>query len=643
MPSLQTRRPRVATDYQLLSVTGPTAGVDLRTEQTLLSPDRARSIVNFSLTEPGALVVRPGYQRFSTAALNSAPIQGASRVYFNTAIPSAVSTSVTVVAANGGLYLQTDSGGWTSTSALASGFSTSALVSFTSDRDLVAVFDGGATTSRKSTNGSSWTAFGLTAGSAGPTLSTLSTGGLSSGEYEFTYTYKARGLAVESNGSSNLSTITLTASSGAITVVVPNSTDPQIDAIKVYGRKISAGETLDRYISSVAQSAGVSSTVVVTSTAWTTNEEVPTDHDVPPTLAFAVVWKNRWWAKDGTVSNRIRFTQLFQPQSWPTLFYIDIPFERGDFIQAMIPSGDALLIFGTSRVFQIIGATSLDFEVRPTIGSQDGALGPRAVAVVEGGVLHAGASGLYNFDGTEDKLLSFDIEPAWRDLVTNGAPSDLAKTALVYHQRFKELRVSVGRRYPSGAAGEWILDLNRTRASGQTAWTATDRAIGGYIAWDGPEAAAGNRGRLLTWHSSTPLLFEESVGTTANSSHIRAEYEGPGLNLGANRGRWIDLRLEHEPAAGNASVEAVVDGVSMGSKTLSIAGASGATYDSTAVYDTAVYAGGTQRKQAFTLLPLEAAGRTCVMKMVYVGSEAWKMFAYHVGLVAETMPRAWTE
>ena len=641
MPKGATTRPaRVAPVYQLLSVTGPTAGVDLRSAPTLLATDRARSLINFSLTEPGALVVRAGYTQFSTGSLNSAPIQGGSRVYFNTAIPSVVSTAVTLVAADGGIYLQTDSGGWVSTVAAATGYSTSLPIRFTSDRDLVAAFDG-VTTAQKSTNGSSWTRFGILAGSAGPTVSTLSTGGLSSGEYEFAYTYKSRGLATESNGSSNASTLTLSASSGAVNVVVPNSTDPQVQAIKVYGRKVSAGESVRRYISSLAQSAGASSTLVVTSTAWTTNDEEPNDHDAPGVLAFGAVWKNRWWAKDGTVSNRIRFTQLFQPQSWPALFYIDVPFERGDSIQALVPLGDSLIIFGTSRAFAIIGATSLDFEVRPTLGSQDGAFGPSAVLVVENGVLHAGASGLYNFDGSQDKLLSFDLDPAWRDLVQNVAASNLAKTALVYHQRFKEVRLSVPRRYPSGAPGEWVLDLNRTRTTGQPAWTATDRNIGGYIAWDGPEVAAGDRGRVLTWHSSLPRLFEEGVGTDGNSSNIRAEYEGPGLSLGPNRGRWIDIRGEYEPHAGNASVDVVVDGVAMGSQTLAI-GASGAEYG-TAEYGVDDYAGGENRRQWFRLLPLRASGRTAVVKLVYEGQEAWRVYAYHLGMVPETAPREFSE
>src|SRR6185503_11118888 len=110
----------------------------------------------------------------------------------------------------------------------------------------------------------------------------------------------------------------------------------------------------------------------------------------------------------------------------------------------------------------------------------------------------------------------------------------------------------------------WVLNLNRTRVNGNTAWTATDRAIGGYISWDGPETLAANRGRLFSWNSTAALVFEEATGTTANSSNMMAQYEGPGLTLGAYRGRWVDLRGEYEPHAGAASIEPYIDGVSQG-------------------------------------------------------------------------------
>lgn len=632
----KTKRGEQQRAYQMLPVDDPSGGVDLRTSPTLLPADRARTLINFSLEEPGALVVRPGYVRFSTTSLGASRIQGGVRAYLNTAIPTAASTVVTIIGWGGSVYTLTDAGVWSG--ANLAGLSAVNELYFPADRDLVAVMDG-STTPWKSTNGSSWTHLGITAGLVASTASSKASGGLSAAEFEFGYTYKSRGLAVESNGSTALSTLTF-GSTGAAELHIPNSTDPQVDAIKVYARNKTANETVRRLASSFAAQAGVHSTVTITSSAWTTADEEPTDHDPAPVLSFGVVWKNRWWARSASRTNRLHFTQLFQPQSWPALFYIDIPFERGDAIQALVPLGDALLVFGNTKVFVIIGRSSLDFEVRPTIGSLDGALGPRAVAIIENGVVHCAASGVYIFDGTADKLLSFDIDPAWRDL-TNASAADIARLACVSHQTRKELRIAVPRLYPTALEGEWVLDLNRTRVNGNTAWTATDRQIGGYILWDGPETQAANRGRLFSWNSTAALVFEEATGTTGNSSNITAQYEGPGLTLGAYRGRWPDVRGEYEPHGGAASIEPYIDNVSQGVQTLSI-GAGLATYDSTATYDSALYSGA-GRRQWVKQLPLSADGRTFVLKLNYVGQEAFRMFSYHVGLVPETRSRGFSE
>lgn len=631
----QTRQARVQGSYQLLPVIGPSEGVDLRTSPTLLKPGQAKTLNNWSLAEPGALVVRSGWAAFSSV-LSTGRIQGGVRHYLNTAIPSAASTAFTLIGFNGGVYQVTDGGAWVSTSPALSGLSTAYQMDFPGDRDLVAVFDS-VNTPWKSTNGSSWTKLGIAAGT-NPTLSSLSTGGLSSGEYEIGYTYKDRDLAHESNGPAG-STITISATSGAINVVIPNSTQPHVDAIVVYARKVSAGETVRRKVSSQAQSGGANSTVIVTSTAWTQALEEPTDHNVPPVLSFGVVWKNRWWARSATVTNRIHFTQLFEPSSWPSLFYVDIPFEHGDAIQALCPLGDSLFIFGTTKIFIITGQTSLDFTVRPSIASEDGALGFRSVAALENGVVHAGVNGVYVFDGTTDQLLSFDIEPAWRDLVANASASDLAQTAVVYHQKQKELRLAVARRYPTAARGEWVMDLNRSRG-GSPAWASTDRDTVGYLPWNGPEVQAGNHQRLFSWPSTSARVNEEATGTTANGSDLTANYEGPGLTLGTHRARWVDLRGEYEPHGGTFSIEPQIDGVSQGVQAVAIG--TGLSVYGTGTYGSATYAGA-GRRQWYKLLPLGADGRTFVLKMTYAGTETFRLFSYHPGLRPEVASRSFSE
>lgn len=629
---IKSRTPTATRRYQLMEVTDLTGGLDLRRSPSLLGSDRARTLTNFALTNPGELVVRPGYMKFSTTNLGGERIQGGVRAYLG-------STTFTRLAWNGAVYGLSDAGALDST-ALYSTISPTNQVFFPYDRELVAVMDG-VNRPRKSTDGVTWSLMGIEASTLTSTLSSVASGSLSASEFEVSFTYKDRGTAHESNGGV-VSTRTLGAT-GALHVEVPNSTDSQVDAIVLYARNKTAGETVLRKVSSAAQqgSTADNSTYRISSSDWSANAEIPTNHNVPGAYKFAVSWKNRWWAADPTVGNRIHFTELFLNQAWPALYFIDIPFERGDDITALVPQGDTLLVFGQSRVFLIIGQTSLDFEVRPSAGAQAGCLGPRAATLIENGVVHASAEGVFIFDGATDRYLGFDIETGWRDLINNTSATDLARVAMVYHFPRKELRISVPRLYPTGAAGEWILDLNRTREQETPAWTSSDRTIGGYILLDGDEATLGLRGTLLSWHSSTQgTAWNESTGTTANSSNMIAEYEGPVFSAGIHRMRLIDVRGEYEPHAGSFSVEPLIDGISQGSQGVSIG--AGLSVYGTAVYGTETYAGA-GRRMFHRTQPLGAEGRTMQIKATYSGQEAFRIFTYQLGFVPESRPRSFSE
>lgn len=624
--ALKTRSPRVAKQVQLLTVDDCTGGVDLRRTQSLIGPTRARTLKNWSLEEPGALVVRPGYMAASSASFGSNP-QGGERVYL-------ASTAFTVMAIDGAVYKPSDA--WVKGAAVYSTISTANQVFFPFDRDIVAVFDG-ANRPRMSTNGTTWLLMGTDAPTSSATLSSLSTGGLSSGEFAIAYTYKHRGTLHESNGSVE-STITLTGTSGAITVTAAPSTDAKVDAIVWYARhKLPDQESVLRKISS-----GSSLTVVITSSNWTSNDEIPVNHNPPLSgLKFAAIWKNRWWAPDGTVGNRLRFTEIFQPQTWPATFYIDIPFLKGDSISAVQPLGDTLLVHGQSGIFLIIGQTSLDFEVRPSAGADSGAFGQRAAARVEQAAIHASADDITSFDGATDRSLGFDIQPAIRDVVQHSAAVDLAKVATVYDPLRKELRVSYPRIYPTATRGEWILNLDRTRENdGAPAWTTTDRDIAFYLHWNGNEPTAGNRGRLFTVPSSGGFVFEENLGTSANSSNLTAQYEGPALNLGRHSARILDLHLEYEPHSGALTAETTTDGISQGGLSLVI-GSGLAQYD-VALYDVDAYAGSGRRK-AYTPLPLTSEGRNIVLMVTYVGQERFKMFTYSYSIAPNPIPSRFSE
>jgi hypothetical protein len=604
--------------------------MDRRRSPTLVSADRARRQRNVSLGSPGEWAVRPGYVRFSTTDLGSTGWQGGQRIYL-------ASTTFSLAAFQGAVYRPPDGGGASSVVEYSTVNSTAAVY-FPYDRVLVAVMDGH-NRPYKSTGSTTWTRMGIDASTGQSSASSVSGGSLSASEFEFTFSYKDRGAAHESNISTLVSTRTLGAT-GAITLEIPNSSDAQVDAIKVYARNKTAGESVLRYASSFAVQGGAHSTVTITSSGWSANDEAPTNHNPPDAYAFAVPWKNRWWAKDATVGNRVHFTEIFQNQSWPTLFYIDIPFERGDSITALVPQGDTLLVFGQSKVYLIIGQTSLDFEVKPSAGAQAGCLGPKAWCVVENGVIHVSAEGVFIFDGATDKYLSFDIEPDWRSMVQSISAGALNRIEAVYHFPYKEVRITAPTMPLLGAAGEWVLDLNRTRETQNPAWSYTDRVIGNYVIWDGDEPTAGFRGRLLSLHPNTGQIFKESTGTTANSSNLTAEYEGPHLATGQHRARFIDTYGEFEPNSGQLSYEIVVDNISQGSKTVAIG--AGLAVIGVAQIGTATIPGA-GRKRYYAPLPLKAEGRSVWNLLTYTGQAAFKMFTYGIGIVPEPKPRQFSE
>ena len=631
---LRTRRPGANPSYQLLDLDDLTGGMDIRSSPTQMGANKARKLINWSLRSPGELTVRKGYELFSTSSLGGSRMQGGKRIYLS-------SYTFTLAAHDGEVFQPTDTGAWDSAGSTASVYSTVSptnQVYFPNDRDIVAIFDG-VNQPVKSSDGLSWTQMGISPQSARSTLSTGAGGNLLANEFEVKYTYRDNDQGHESNGSSG-STITL-ATTGTLIVEMRGSTDPQVDVVRVYARNVTAGESVLRLVSTVANdTSGSTISSTISSSDWQGNVAIPDDHNVPPVLSFGVVWKNRWWGRNADVGNRLHFTQVFLPQAWPATFFLDIPFERGDEIKAVIPIGDTLLIFGHDQVFLVIGQTSLDFEVRPALSSQDGAFGPRSVEVIENGVIHCSDGGVFIFDGASDRLLSFDIEPGWRDLIENATSSDLDKISVVYHEKEREVRIAVPRLFPTAGPGEWVLDLNRTREQNAPAWTQTDRGIGGYIHWNGAESDIGNRGRLFSWTDTSASLYEESKGQTANSSDFTAEYEGPSPSLGLSKARFIDKHGEYEPHQGLFTLETLVDGKSQGARAIGIG--SGLPRYGTATYGNAQY-GGAGRRKYHKMLPASAHGRSVTEVAVYSGQEAFKWFTHSFGISPERAVRGFSE
>lgn len=601
----------------LMNVSDLTGGIDRRTAPTLLKPDRARRLRNARLSVAGRWIPRPGWDQTSTTSLGSDRGQGGTRVYIDGVAP------FLLYGFNGGVYRPSDAGVFGA--AVLTGLDTTNAMDFPSDAQIVAVFDG-VTVPKKSEDGTTWTQMGITAPTVVPGVSAVAGGSLTNGStYAVAYAYKDSGLALSSNGGS-ASTQVVAAGNLTVRATFTLSADPQVDLIDIYVRDVTAGETVLRYYSSVANTGSPS--VDITSNTWSNAAEIPTTHDVPPALSFGVVWKNRWWAKDPAGSTTLRFSEIFQNQVWPTDYTVDIPFPTGDEIRAIVPLGDSLIVFGSSHPgFIIFGQTSLDFDVRPTSGIEAGCFGFRAWDFLETGVVHAAPEGIYVFDGASDRLLSYDFENDWREMVETGPEADLERMAVCYHQRDKELRIATSLIPIYGTPGEWVLDLARTKIGNIPAWSTTDREIGGYIYWEGPELISSNRGRLWSWALEDGILNEESVGTSADGSNMDAEYSGPAFTVPLKVSRFTHLYGEYRPSDGTFGVTINVDGIDVSSQTVNIGG--GLSVIGTAIIGTSTI-GGASRAMFALELPLSAEGRALTVSGRYQGQDILEWYTYGI-------------
>lgn len=610
-----------------------TAGVNLRPTPTTIKPNQSLFLQNTLIANVGELGVYPGWRAFSASSLGARRAQGGKRIYLK-------NTAFTLVGDNGNVYVPSDTTGAFG-SAASTGWNTTNAIDFPNDRDQVAIFDG-ATVPKKSLDGVTWTQLGITAPAA-PAVAIAAGGALVNGDvYEVTTTYYNSNIAQESNESA-IATATPAAANLTINVTPTASTDPQVTNIRIYMRDRTAGEASRRLVVTVANATAATA---ITANTWTAGA-------VPPAVGMAsvalpmkhgVVWKNRWWGVDGTVTNRLRFSQVFANNQWPDTFYVDIPFERGEGIQGEIPFGDILVVFGYTKFYLILGQTSLDFEVRPALGAQTGALGYRCVDVLENSIVHVGAPGVYLYNGATDQLLSYPIDPAWQTMMGSTTATELALLPIAYHKLRKELRVAVPTVYPTGLRGEWVLDLNRTNAptqQGETndhAWFATDRTIGGYIQWDGQEASSNNYGRMFSWSPTAVQLFEERVGTSANGTDMTMQYQGYMLPLGIQFGRIIETYFEYKPdTQSSLSVSLVVDGKTY-TQAASIVGVSTSVYG-TAKYGTATYGGGATRTTMPLVWPLDADGHSAQIRLTYKGQGSPKFYTYGHNIIEEPLPR----
>jgi hypothetical protein len=151
----------------------------------------------------------------------------------------------------------------------------------------------------------------------------------------------------------------------------------------------------------------------------------------------------------------------------------------------------------------------------------------------------------------------------------------------------------------------------------------TDRAIGGYISWNGPETETGNRGRLFSWDLTTGRLREENTGASADGHDLTAKYRGPVFTSGLPMTRFLNLYAEHSVALGRFSLTVTVDEAFVWSGDVNITG------QAPVLPVTLPFLLGVGGRRVFQVeLPLEAEGRGVSVTAVYLGQDTLDWFTY---------------
>jgi hypothetical protein len=213
---------------------------------------------------------------------------------------------------------------------------------------------------------------------------------------------------------------------------------------------------------------------------------------------------------------RLFFSEYFEPEAWPSTYFVDLPLAQGDEITGLRTLGDVLVIYGRNQPLIVLGETPFDFVVRRTFANV-GAEAQRAIVKVENTHVFLSRFGIYAFDGAIARLLSDDIAPIIRDL----PPERLNQAAAIYYDKKKQVRFAVHSAMMRDQAtdtfnnSELLYDLRTASFSQST------KKIQHYIALDGP----GDKGTIITTSPTDGLLYDEDTGLTFDGQGFSAFWQ----------------------------------------------------------------------------------------------------------------------
>ena len=263
-----------------------------------------------------------------------------------------------------------------------------------------------------------------------------------------------------------------------------------------------------------------------------TNSPLPYDPANPPTLypgylnpdidgsdghfpcaRYVAAWNEHVWTaytlESGTYhKNRVRFSKVSDAENWTATDYIDIDVgEDGDFITAIIPDQNRLLVFKQNSVYEILGFSRDNFQVRNVsrvAGNRDGC---QPVAATMGVFFWYGEKGLYLI---QDENLAYVFERLYPSLTYDvGQPAltlDNPPSLMWFNEK---LWLSVDYQSDDNLSGSNQIDRRNTFV-----WDPSLGPLGAWVRYDI------NARSLLAYRPSGSTHFP--IGVTSNITTISA-------------------------------------------------------------------------------------------------------------------------
>lgn len=292
---------------------------------------------------------------------------------------------------------------------------------------------------------------GISAPSTAPVLAEGSAGDLGAGDYIGVVTFYNSATGAESNPSALSNTLTLGASKEIDWTSIPTSTNPQVDARRIYRTLVAqTGE----YYHVIDINDNTSTTLSEEVLQDDMGDQVSFDNGTPPaTCAFLTVWNERLWTTDEA---DLFFSEFGLPESFSEFSVIGVSPDDGHTINGLMAFGDLLLVGKTNAMYYVVGTDESDFALQ-VLSDRFGCVSQQSMATAEGLAFWFGGTNFYKSDGSQVKAIGDihvrtlidGIDPQYYDQVTGaiddtrswyivGIPSAAASTVnmyLVYNYR----------------------------------------------------------------------------------------------------------------------------------------------------------------------------------------------------------------